>query len=274
MSLATPSLTIHRVNHGGPTTAFLHGLLGRGKNFAGTAQAVGVDALLVDAPNHAASPWTAHFSYREMADLTAAAIRAHATTPVHVVGHSMGGKTAMVLALRHPEVVQSLTVVDIAPARSEPGSFFPRLFSALESLDLSAVRSRAEADAKLAESVPDATIRSFVLQNLTREGADGGASFRFQANLSLLARELDTVMGFPELDGTFDGPTLWVRGGNSPYCEPGHLLAMERLFPDTVPVTVENAGHWVHADQPRAFARLLTEFLAETRRTDDPRRRR
>jgi pimeloyl-ACP methyl ester carboxylesterase len=179
----------------------------------------------------------------------------------HVVGHSMGGKVAMVLALRHPELVDRLVVADIAPAVSEGAGEFEHLLDSLARIDLSSVERRADADAQLAEWVHDERVRGFLLQNL-RSTSDG---FTWQANLALLRRELGLIGDFPDLDATFDHPVLWIAGGRSDYVQPEHAEAMRRLFPRTTSVTIKGAGHWVHSEKPEAFTSALRTFLLAPR---------
>lgn len=255
-------LHVTQVGTGTPRVAYLHGLLGQGKNLATIAKAVADThpGLLVDLPNHGRSPWTDGFGYAGTADVVADELRRRAGgAPLTVLGHSMGGKVAMALALRHPDVVGALVVADIAPDDSAGGYGFGSLVSALVDLDLDAVSSRAEADAALAPEIPDAGVRSLLLQNLHRDGRDG---WRWLPNLALLQRALPTISGWPsELAGPYEGPVLWLRGADSGYVTPANAPAMRALFPRARLVTVKNAGHWLHADQPEAVARTLRVFL-------------
>lgn len=246
----------------GARVVFLHGLFGQGRNFTQIAKALQPEAqsLLVDLPNHGRSGWTDRFDYEEMADLVAEHLRAGfaAGARAHVVGHSMGGKVAMVLALRHPGVVDRLVVADIAPVSGGSMGEFAHLLDSLAALDLSTLRRRAEADERLAERVDDARVRGFLLQNLRAEGE----RFSWQANLDLLRRELPAIGGFPDVgDASSDRPVLWVAGDRSDYVRPEHDPVMRRLFPRTTLVTVKGAGHWVHSEQPEAFVSVLRTFL-------------
>lgn len=241
---------------------FLHGLMGRGRNFFETATSLSdiATSLLVDQTNHAASPWTAEFSYADMADDVADAIRTAfgAGEKVIVIGHSMGGKTAMQLALQHPELVHALVVVDISPVPRPDAGVFPDLLGSLLELDLNAIRSRTDADRLLRDKIPDERTRAFLLQSLFR--GDGG--FCWEPNLPLLHASLQTIMGFaPPVGASFNGPVLWIAGGNSDYVRPGDLPRMQELFPDVYPVVVDDASHWVHADKPEQFQALLREFI-------------
>lgn len=253
------------VGHGRPRFAFLHGLFGQGRNWATIARLLAHEgpSLLVDLPNHGRSPWTDTFSYPGMADAVATHLaRVAGPEGVILVGHSMGGKTAMAVALRHPEVVQGLAVVDIAPDDSSHGYGFAGLVAALQGLDLTAVRYREDADQALTPEIPDPTVRAFLLQNLrrTRQG------FRWQCNLDLIADALPAISGWPtEVDGRYDGPVLWLRGGRSGYVRDEHVPAMQRLFPRARLDTIPDAGHWLHSEQPDAVAEALRAFTRPIR---------
>lgn len=282
-------LSVTEVGGSGPYVVFLHGLFGQGKNFQSIARGLEPDfrSLLVDLPNHGASPWTESVDYAAMADDVAAAVRSHLGTSgggrvpaddgalppagdgtgpergqarVHVVGHSMGGKVAMQLALRHPELVDHLVVVDIAPAAGNGTGEFEHLLGALATLDLARLESRSQADAELTELIGSPTVRGFLLQNLQR--ADGG--WRWRANLDLLRASLDVIGGFPDPapGASFDGPVLWVAGARSDYVRPEHGERMRALFGRTRQLTVKDAGHWVHSEQPEVFTQALRVFLA------------
>lgn len=261
-SSAAESVTISAVGGGPVVVAFLHGLMGRGKNFSRFAKDLSGDctSLLVDLPNHGTSGWTDEFSYEDTADTVAEALRGKAgDRRIMLVGHSMGGKVAMLIALRHPELIERLMVVDIAPGRSwEGGGEFPHLLGALRELDLEQVENRADADAELSEAIPQDPVRGFLLQNLRH--SDGG--WVWQPNLELLYRSLDEIGGFPVTNQTFDGPVLWVAGSESDYVSEDRLPLMSQLFPRVELRTVEGAGHWVHSEKPQEFEQLLRELLA------------
>lgn len=248
------------VGDSGPTVVFLHGLFGQGRNFATIARTLQPDlrSVLVDLPDHGRSGRTEEFGYERYADAVAAHVEGSDAAPVHVVGHSLGGKVAMVLALRRPDLVDRLVVVDIAPASSDETGQFDHYLDALTGLDLDALTGRGQADEQLARHVEDPVVRGFLLQNLST--ADG--VWRWQANLDLLRRSLPTIGGFPDLGGaTFDHPVLWVAGEHSTYIRPEHREAMRALFPRTYLVTVKGAGHWVHSEQPERFIATLRRFL-------------
>ncbi|WP_420114352.1 alpha/beta fold hydrolase [Pseudactinotalea sp.] len=243
-----------------PAVVFLHGLFGQGRNFMAIAKGLQPEfrSVLVDLPNHGRSGWTETVDLVAMADEVAEAVRAEVDARVHLVGHSLGGKVAMLLALRHPDLVERLVVVDIAPGPSHDVSQFEHLLGSLATLDLAVLEGRAEADEQLEQLIPNRTVRAFLLQNLHR--TDRG--WQWRANLDLLRSSLDVVGGFPEAgDSTFDGPVLWVVGERSEYTSQDDAARMRALFPRAVRVAVKGAGHWVHSEQPDAFLATLRAFL-------------
>jgi pimeloyl-ACP methyl ester carboxylesterase len=209
-----------------------------------------------------------------MADLLATEI-GHLDEPVTLVGHSMGGKVAMQLALRRPELLRALVVVDVAPTEyparggrtddpDEEASPFAAYIEAMRALDLDALQSRADADEALREAVPSRMVRSFLLQSLVRERSDQeGQGWRWRLNLAALDRDLGDLRGFPEppSGATFEGPVLWIAGATSTYVLPDDRPRMDELFPATRLVTIKNAGHWVHSEQPEIFTETLRRFL-------------
>lgn len=254
------SLALHTsiVGSGAHRAVFLHGLLGRGKNFTRIAKGLGevAQTLLVDLPNHGASPWTAGFDYVEMADIAAATIQEFAAgEKVTLIGHSMGGKTAMLVALRHPHLVERLVVIDIAPGQSK-GSF-EVLMDGMLGLPIESYSSRAQANTDLAASVPAEGTRSFLLQNLVM----GSGANRWDPNLTMLREYLPAIMGWPGAEEVFDGKVLWVAGGDSPYITPADTAPMRALFPRVRKVTIKGVGHWVHAEKPDEVIYLLKQFM-------------
>lgn len=250
------------VGSGAHSVVFLHGLFGQGKNFGSIATGLAdvATSYLVDLPNHGRSPWTETFSLDNQAAEVANWLHQRFDEPVTVVGHSLGGKIAMRVALRAPELVENLMVVDISPARNVEAAQFVNLVAALRQLDLEKVRSRTQADDELEELIPDRTVRRFLLQNLHHKGG----LWYWLPNLDLLADSLHAVGGWPAIDGEFDGPTVWVAGGRSPYIRAEHAEAMQRLFPRVRQVTLKNAAHWVHADEPGAFTTIVRMLLEQS----------
>lgn len=257
------ALHVTKVGDSGQAIVFLHGLFGQGKNFSSIAKGLEPDfhSYLIDLPNHGKSGWTAAFSYVQAAKTVADWLCRNIAdeTPVHLVGHSMGGKIAMVLAMQNPDLVERLVVVDISPVEFSDQSEFEHLLGSLADLNLDEITSRKDADELLREPIPNNTVRGFLLQNLRRE-ADG---FAWQANLDMLHRDLPKIGGFPDdLTGTFEGPVLWVAGAKSDYVRPEYEATMKRFFPNTHKLTVKEAGHWVHSEQPEVFTTALRVFLS------------
>ena len=263
------------VGPGRPRFAFLHGLLGRGRNWTGIAQSLGEAghaSVLFDLPNHGRSHWTEIFDYRAMAEEVTAEIglRLGSAASMILVGHSMGGKVAMLAALGRPALAEALAVIDIAPGVSERVHSFDDLLDALRSVDLASVHSRTDADRMLAERIPDTSVRLFLLQNLRRR-----PHWHWQPNLDLLAASLPQIAGWPDPGAvSYPGPVRWITGERSPYVTPADEPVMSRLFPRTRRVVVPAAGHWVHSDDPDAVVAALLDLADEVEHDRGPRRRR
>ena len=252
---------------GRPDLVFLHGLFGRGKNWAGIARSLADDehtSVLFDLPDHGRSHWTPTFDYVQLADEVADELNLHlgSAASVNLVGHSMGGKVAMLIALRHPQLVRRLVVVDIAPDVSDQVRSSVPLVKAMRELDLEHLTNRVEADQALARDVDDPAVRQFLLQNLKLDRTPGlRQRWRWEVNLDLLGDHLDEVAAWPHVTGSYPGPVLWVAGEESPYIRPEHEPRMLQLFPSTRLVTLAGAGQWVHADAPEELTALLRDFL-------------
>lgn len=247
----------------GPRVVMLHGLFGQGKNWTSVAKALSDRArvILVDLPNHGRSGWTESVTYGETAIAIADVLAAESDEPLTLVGHSMGGKVAMAMALLQPRLVERLAVVDIAPVAYERISSFADYVTGMRAVDLSRVSTRSDADARLRPYVPDEVVRSFLLQNLRRD-SDSDTGWRWQMNLSLLGGRLADLGDWPDLHTPpYEGPVLWLAGGRSDYVRPEYGPAMRELFPRAQLVTVKNAGHWVHSEQPDVFVTALRRFL-------------
>ena len=264
------SLNTLSVGTAGPRVAFLHGLFGQGRNWTQIAKAVsgpdGSDAqcLLVDMPDHGRSPWSQEFSLDAYADAVAATLRAAAPGESWmVVGHSLGGKVSMVLALRHPELVGRLVVVDISTKGYGSLERFEGYIREMQDLPLAELASRGDAEARFDE--PDPGVKAFLLQNLRREGQ----SWRWQVNLDLIAADAalgvdSRIADWPrDVDAlpAYEGPVLWVAGGDSRYIKREDGDRMRRHFPRTRLFTIKGAGHWVHTDAPEIIVTALRRFL-------------
>jgi pimeloyl-ACP methyl ester carboxylesterase len=268
-------LATRTLGEAGPRVVFVHGLFGQGKNWTTIGKGLSDShrVTLVDLPNHGHSPWTDRVDYLDMVELLATELE-QLDEPVTLVGHSMGGKVAMQLALRRPELLRALVVVDIAPVEypisggrtddpDEEASPFAAYIEAMQRLDLEALTTRGQADEALKDAVPSRMVRSFLLQSLVREGLGADGGWRWRLNLDLLARDLGELRGFPAPPpgSSFDGPVLWIAGANSTYVLPEDRPHMDALFPATRLVRIKGAGHWVHSEQPEVFLETLRRFL-------------
>ncbi|PRY23670.1 pimeloyl-ACP methyl ester carboxylesterase [Aliiruegeria haliotis] len=251
-------LTFHRL---GPDTGtpllIVHGLFGSARNWGVIAKRISATrpVVTVDMRNHGESPRFDTNSYPEMAADLAEVIMAQGGK-ADVVGHSMGGKAAMVLALEHAEMINRLVVADIAPTAY--GHTQMPLIHAMQRLDLSDVKKRSDADALLAAEVGDAGIRAFLLQSLDLKTDPPG----WRLNLDVLGKEMDLILGWPRsATGQFDGPTLFLSGGASDYVLPEHRADIKSLFPSARFAKIPGAGHWLHAEKPREFEAAVLAFL-------------
>ncbi len=237
----------------------LHGLFGSLDNWQTISRQLGesYQVFALDLRNHGSSPHSDIFSYEDMAGDVREFMQTHGLARAHLLGHSLGGKTAMEFALRHPALVQKLIVADIAP-KSYPPSHVP-IFEALLSLDLKSFHDRREAAAALAPSIPNPAIRRFLLKSLTR---DKFGALQWRLNLPAIYKSYAGLNQALEHRRIFNGPTLFLRGERSEYIKEEDSVLIHRLFPQARIITVMDAGHWIHADAPEAFLKLVLDFLA------------
>lgn len=236
----------------------LHGLFGTLDNWQTLAKAWAEDYLvyLVDLRNHGRSPHVDGLSYPSMAEDLSEFMEQNWIHKAHVLGHSMGGKVAMELALTYPDLVDKLIVVDIAPRLYAPGH--DDVFAALFAVDLQKLESRQEAEAILEKHIDEWGVRQFLLKNLSRT-KEGG--FEWKMNLPVIYRDYLRILEPPTETGPFEGPTLFIRGAESRYVKDEDVLRIQELFPRSTLSTVPGAGHWVHADQPEILKNMVIDFL-------------
>jgi len=228
-----------------------HGLLGSGRNLGVLVRrlADGRAVVAVDMRNHGESPWNPSHTYPEMAADFAEVIEAEGA-PMDVLGHSMGGKAAMALALTRPELVRRLVVLDIAPV-AYGHTRMPQI-EAMRRVDLAHVSSRREAEAQMGA---DTTVAPFLLGSLDLEGR------RWRLNLDALERHMGDITGWPEVAGRFEGPALFLSGEDSSYVLPAHHPRIKALFPLARFARLKGAGHWLHAERPREVEGAVRVFL-------------
>jgi len=255
-------LTVLR--HGTPTDLppllIAHGLFGSGRNWGAIAKRMSDsrEVLAVDMRNHAGSFWDDVHDYPAMAADLAQVIEAEGQ-PAHVLGHSMGGKAAMLLALQRPELVTRLIVADIAPVAYAHSQ--TQLISAMRSLDLSDLSTRSEADRRLSAQVTDPQVRAFLLQSLDLKSTPA----RWRLNLDALEAQMDTITGWPDQIASslapFAGPALFLSGALSDYVTAEARPLIRTLFPQSHFAKIPGAGHWLHAEKPREFEAAIRVFL-------------
>ena len=252
-------MILHTVEAGeGSPVALLHGLFGAARNLGVVQRALAsrFRVLAMDMRNHGASPHAAAMSYPDMAADVLETLDQRAALPAVLVGHSMGGKAAMMAALTQPDSVSRLVVADIAPVPYEHHN--AEIVAALEAILLSPGLTRPAADAALTEAVPDAALRAFLLQNLVP-----GAHPHWRIGLHEIAAAMRVIEGWEAPVGAvYRGPTLFVRGAGSDYVADEYRPTIRALFPAARFVTLKNAGHWLHADNPSGFIAVLEAFLA------------
>lgn len=244
---------LNTVSYDGPDTTPLliaHGLFGSARNWGVIAKRLSAvrPVVTVDMRNHGSSPWYDTHSYADLANDLADVI----DRPMDVLGHSMGGKAAMMLALQNPDKVKRLIVADIAPVTYTHSQMGP--IDAMRRVDLNNITSRAEAKAQLGDLEPG--VPDFLLQSLDLK------SKKWRLNLDVLTAEMGKIIGFPNITGQFDNPTLFLSGANSDYVKRADRDQIKTLFPAAKFAKIPGAGHWLHAEKPREFEAAVAAFLA------------
>lgn len=240
-----------------PALLIVHGLFGSARNWGVIARRMSADrnVVAVDMRNHGDSPALPSHSYSDMAADLAQVIEAQNVGPMDIMGHSMGGKAAMQLALTRGDLLSRLIVADIAPvAYSHDQSHH---IAAMRGLDLTELTLRSEADDRLAASMGDPALRAFFLQSLDLKSSPP----RWRLNLDVLEAEMPKIVGWPGTAGQFDGPTLFLSGGNSTYVKTEYRDGIRAQFPAARFAKLPGAGHWLHAEKPREFEETMRVFL-------------
>lgn len=251
-------MILHATEMGaGPPVALLHGIFGAGRNLGAVQRRLAgrFRTIALDLRNHGDSPHAQDMRYAAMAGDVLETLARMDALPAALIGHSMGGKAAMRAALERPGSLTRLLVADIAPVPYPPG--FGGYASAMAALPLTRGLTRAEADAALAPAVPDAGVRAFLLQNLRL-----GAAPAWRIGLTEIAAGLADIEAWNAPPGAiYPGPTLFVAGARSDYIRPAARPIIRALFPAARFVTLKDAGHWLHTDNPEGFAAVAEAFL-------------
>lgn len=250
-----------RMGEGSPPLVLLHGLFGSARNFGAVQREFAQHrrTIALDLRNHGASPHDADMRYVSMATDVLQTLADLSALPALVLGHSMGGKAAMQMALLQPDSVARLIVADIAPVPNPP-HLLP-IAEAMMALALSPNMTRAQADAALNDAVPDAAMRAFLLQNLQL-----GAAPAWRIGLAEIIADFAEIEAWDAAPNIqYAGPTLFIAGATSNYIKPEHRPIIRALFPNARFVTLKNAGHWLHADNPAGFVAVVEAFLTGAR---------
>ena len=252
---------LNTIRHGTPTAQpgllIVHGLFGSGRNWGVIAKRLSDEreVIAVDQRNHGYSTRFETQSYEDMAADLAEVIEAHGA-PMDVLGHSMGGKAAMVLALTRPDLVKRLIVGDVAPVSYGHGQ--SQNIDAMRAVDLEKVTRRSDAAEQMVPHLEDPALASFFLQSLDV------AARKWRLNLDVLEREMPKILSFPDLAAQYDGPVLMLSGADSHYVLPEHRETIKALFPKARFMKIPGASHWLHADKPREFEAAVRGWLDHT----------
>jgi len=246
----------------GPPLIILHGLYGMSDNWVTLARRMAekFEVFIPDMRNHGQSPHSPTHNYPAMADDVLDFISEHKIKKPIILGHSMGGKVAMLVATENQEMTERLIVIDIAPKAYDLKNIHLDILKAMQSVDFTKVTNRNEVEEIINEQITDPRIRLFIQKNLFRRERN---AFGWRVNLQAIHDNLDLVADGPALEGVYEKPALFVRGGQSDYILDADFPLIRKFFPVSLIRTIENAGHWVHADAPKQLCSILREFTGQ-----------
>lgn len=258
-----------RIDGNGHPLLILHGLFGMSDNWLTIAREIAANGFrchIPDLRNHGRSPHSSTHRYTDMVDDLLDYCADHKLDRFMLLGHSMGGKLAMILSLLHPEMVERLVVVDMAPAdyRSPANTFHHDLIDTLLAIDLLAARDRGTIRLQLEQRLDDRRLAAFLAKNITRDSSSG--RFHWRCNLPVLMQYLAHLqVGLDDLEPYAPSPVpaLFIKGNDSDYYLPEHDEQRIRLFPDSNVVGIDKAGHWVHSEQSAQFIAITVRYLTE-----------
>lgn len=243
----------------GDHVILIHGLLGSLENLNMVAKPLSEHFTVtnLDVRNHGSSPQLPEMNYDELAKDVLETMAHLSIDNAIVLGHSMGGKIAMQLALNHPNKVSQLIVADISPVQYPP--HHQEILKGLAAIDLATISSRKDADATLSHYVNEAGVRQFLLRNLTKTEA----GFAFRCHLENITLGYSEVMKGYKGTNSFDKPALFIKGGNSQYITQEHQSIIGTLFPNAKAKIIQGAGHWLHAEKTVAFCKIVENFIQD-----------
>jgi esterase len=247
----------------GKPLIILHGLFGMSDNWMTLARhfgSAGFEAYTVDARNHGQSPHSDEFSYELMVDDLLELMNDLELKSASLLGHSMGGKIAMLLALNHFEKVDSLIVADMSPRYYQPHHQY--VFDSIHALgDMSIYKSRKEVESKFATLIPNESTRQFLLKSLYWKKTEQGEQLAWRFNIDAIEKNIEDLSLTSITSNSFTKPTLFIKGEKSSYITSEDEPEIKKLFPNVIFKTIKGAGHWVHADKPKEFYELVIGFL-------------
>lgn len=235
----------------------IHGLFGSYENLGVIERSLSTEyqVVNVDVRNHGRSGHSEQMSYALMAEDLAQTLDELGITTAVLLGHSMGGKLAMAFALRYPQRVSKLILADIAPVAYPPRH--NSIFAGLTAVNLAGITSRSDADKQLAQHISEPGVRQFLLKSLAKDND----TFYWRFNLAALQANYAALIDAPVAESRYDGPTLFIKGGDSDYILPEHKARITQLFPQAQAKIIQGTGHWLHAEKPAAFTKLVQDFL-------------
>lgn len=252
-------LNYKKIGNSGAPILILHGLFGSLDNWISIARVLSeknFTVYIIDQRNHGQSPHSEEFNYSLMAADIKEFINEYALQNAVIIGHSMGGKTAMYFACKFPELLEKLIIVDISPKKYPV--HHQEIIDALFSLNLSKIKTRNEADEELSIKIKDFSVRQFLLKNLYRQTSE---TFAWRFNLPVLAKNIEIIGEALYSDAEFLKPTLFIGGSNSNYILSDDENLIFRHFPKAQISIVKDAGHWIHAEAPEVFVEICFKFL-------------
>ncbi|XP_019616955.1 PREDICTED: protein ABHD11-like [Branchiostoma belcheri] len=245
----------------------LHGLFGSKQNWHSISRLltrkVDRKIIAIDIRNHGESEHTDVMDYPSMAADVAATMKEEGVERGILIGHSMGGKIAMTLALQQAELVEKLIVVDTTPTTSAGKQVFPKIIEGMKNVkfhtEWTLSKTRSEADKTLLKTIPDLGVRQFILTNLVE---DDNGWFSWRVNIDAIEKNLEQIWSFPQFKHvSYHGDTLFLGGSKSPYISESSYPEIKRLFPKALVTHIEDSGHWVHSEKPKEFMEAVTDFI-------------